>query len=123
MESMAKVFGRRVKAYRNRRGLTQDELARIVRIDSKYIGSIERGEKGPSFDVAERLARALKVEYHELLLPDRLALGQMGQIVKQMTKELDTIDRRSFYVFFDDLLTAIRRLDRKIDTAESPKRK
>jgi transcriptional regulator with XRE-family HTH domain len=114
MESMAKVFGRRVKAYRNRRGLTQDELARIVRIDSKYIGSIE---------VAERLARALKVEYHELLLPDRLALGQMGQIVKQMTKELDTIDRRSFYVFFDDLLTAIRRLDRKIDTAESPKRK
>lgn len=121
MESMTRVFGRRVKAFRRRRGLTQDELARIARIDSKYVGSIERGEKAPSFEVAERLARALKVEYHELLLPDRLALGQMEQNLKLLTKDLDAIDRRTFYGFFDDLLTAIRRLDRSIDTGGSSK--
>jgi transcriptional regulator with XRE-family HTH domain len=121
MNSMTQVFGRRVKAYRRRRGLTQDELARIARIDSKYVGSIERGEKAPSFEVAERLARALKVDYHELFLPDRLALSQMEQTLKLLTKDPDAIDRRMFYGFFDDLLTAIRRLDRKIDTGDSAK--
>ena len=120
MESMTRVFGRRVKAYRRRRGLTQDELARIAGIDNKYVGSIERGEKAPSFEVAERLARALKVEYHQLFLPDHLALGQMEQTLKAMAGDLDAIDRRTFYGFFDDLLTAIRRLDRNIDAAKSP---
>jgi transcriptional regulator with XRE-family HTH domain len=121
MESMTRVFGRRVKACRRRRGLTQDELARIARIDSKYVGSIERGEKAPSFEVAERLARALKVEYHDLFLPDRLALGQMEHNLKLLTKNLEAIDRRTLSGFFDDLLTAIRRLERGIDTSQSSK--
>jgi transcriptional regulator with XRE-family HTH domain len=121
MEAMARVFGRRVKAYRRRRGLTQEELGRIAEIDYKYVGNIERGEKAPSFEAAERLARALKVEYHELFLPDRLSLGQTEQSTRLILKELDAIDRREFYGFFEDLLTAIRKLDRNIDASDSPK--
>ena len=115
MESMARVFGRRIKTYRRKRALTQEELARIARIDNKYIGSIERGEKAPSFEVAERLARALKVDYHELFLPDRHATGNMEDALKLAMKEIDLIDGRIFAGFFADLLTAIRRLDRNVD--------
>lgn len=121
MEAMALVFGRRIKAFRRRRGLTQEELGRIAEIDYKYIGSIERGEKAPSFDAAERLARALKVEYHELFLPDRLGLGQTEQSMRLIIKDLEAIDRRKFYGFFEDLLSAIRKLDRQLDTSDSPK--
>ena len=121
MEAMARVFGRRIKAYRRRRGLTQEELGRIAEIDYKYVGSIERGEKAPSFEAAERLARALKVEYHELFLPDRLYLGQTEQSMRIILKDLNAIDRHKFYGFFDDLFSAIRKLDRNIDANDSSK--
>ena len=42
----------------------------------------KRGDKAPSFEVVERLARALKVDYHELFLPDRLATGHMEDALK-----------------------------------------
>jgi transcriptional regulator with XRE-family HTH domain len=121
MEAIARIFGRRIKAYRRRRGLTQEELGRIAEIDYKYVGSIERGEKAPSFEAAERLARALKVEYHELFLPDRLALGQTEQTLRLVVQDLDSIDRRKFYGFFGDLLGAIRKLDREIDSDKPSK--
>ncbi|MGB7159545.1 MAG: hypothetical protein WBD40_15870 [Tepidisphaeraceae bacterium] len=38
-----------------------------------------------------------------------------------LATDLDAIDRRTFYGFFNDLLTAIRRLDRSIDTGDTSK--
>jgi XRE family transcriptional regulator, regulator of sulfur utilization len=115
MESMAKTFGKRVKSYRRKRGLTQEELARLAQIDSKYIGSIERGERAPSFEVAERLSKALKVDYHALFLPDRLSMGSMQDAANVLLKDIQRIDPRLFAGFFSDLLAALRRLDRTID--------
>jgi transcriptional regulator with XRE-family HTH domain len=122
MESMAKVFGKRVKSYRRKRGLTQDELARLARIDNKYIGSIERGERAPSFEVAERLARALKTDYHALFLPDRLSMGALQDATTVLLGDIRQIEPRLFAGFFSDLLAALRRLDRNIDQGESDRR-
>jgi transcriptional regulator with XRE-family HTH domain len=111
-----------VKSYRRKRGLTQDELARLAKIDNKYIGSIERGERAPSFEVAERLSRALKVDYHGLFLPDRLAIGAIQEATNTLLTDIDQIDSRQFAGFFSDLLTSLRRLDRTIDEGK-PTRK
>jgi len=40
---------------------------------------------------------------------------------KSRLKDLEAIDRRKFYGFFDDLLSAIRKLDRVLDTSSSSK--
>ncbi|MFX1487296.1 MAG: helix-turn-helix domain-containing protein [Promethearchaeota archaeon] len=71
MEPLINVFGRRLKLLRRANNLTQEQLGRKSNIDYKHIGAIERGVKTPSFDAIERIAKALKINYYELFLPDQ----------------------------------------------------
>jgi len=62
------VFARMLKRLRERRKLTQTELARRARVPQGYISALELGEKtNPGLDVLRRLARALGVPVAELL--------------------------------------------------------
>jgi len=60
-------LGRRVRALRKRRGLTQEGLAVRSGVSAKFLGEIERGIANPSLDVLDRLARALNLPTWELL--------------------------------------------------------
>ncbi len=57
----SKLFGKRVRAVRKAAKLTQERAAEEARLNSKYLGQIERGEKRPSFDAVLALAKALEV--------------------------------------------------------------
>lgn len=52
-------YGERIKRERERRGLTQEELAKIASISQSYLGDIERGKKSPSIDVFKKISQAL----------------------------------------------------------------
>jgi transcriptional regulator with XRE-family HTH domain len=56
-----KPFGMRLRAVRKAGGITQEEAAEKARLNPKYLGQIERGEKRPSFDAIISLAKALQV--------------------------------------------------------------
>ncbi|MDM7266510.1 MAG: helix-turn-helix transcriptional regulator [Aquificaceae bacterium] len=56
----------RVREYRQRLGLSQEELSRITGIPRTTISSIESGSVMPSVDYALRLARALGCSVEEL---------------------------------------------------------
>lgn len=60
------VVGRNVKALRQQRGLTQEQLAFDAGLDLTYVGGIERGRRNPSLLVMARLAGALSVDIREL---------------------------------------------------------
>jgi transcriptional regulator with XRE-family HTH domain len=60
------LLGARIKELRKRTGLSQDQLAEKVGIESKYLSRIEVGKRDPSLDVLERLADSLQVEMKEL---------------------------------------------------------
>jgi len=60
-------LGAGVRKYRKLAGLTQEELAEKVEINSVYMGQIERGYKVPTVDVLLRLARALKVRLRDIV--------------------------------------------------------
>jgi transcriptional regulator with XRE-family HTH domain len=60
------AFGRRVRALRKARGLSQEELAHRAGIHWTYLGGIERGERNPALLNIGRLARALDVAITEL---------------------------------------------------------
>lgn len=62
-----KVFGKRVKEFRVKQSLSQEELAHRADIDRTYIPSIEKGERNVSIVVAEKIAKALKVDISDLL--------------------------------------------------------
>lgn len=59
-------FGLNVHYYRNRKRLTQMQLAELVDISRTHISAIELGNVGVSFDVLFKMSEVLEIT------PDRL---------------------------------------------------
>ena len=55
-------FGLNVVYYRNRKKLTQLQLAELVDIDRSHISAIELGNVGVSFDVIFKMCEVLDIE-------------------------------------------------------------
>lgn len=70
---VVQLLGRNVRHYRKLRGLTQEQLALEVEMERSYVSDLERGVRNPSVKALGRLAEALSVEPHALLVLD---LGQ-----------------------------------------------
>ncbi|MEJ0091059.1 MAG: helix-turn-helix transcriptional regulator [Limisphaerales bacterium] len=60
-----KIIGDAIRSYRGKANLTQEKLAELVDLNSKYIGEVERGEKIISIEALLRIARAVKVPIQE----------------------------------------------------------
>ncbi|HSZ06658.1 MAG TPA: helix-turn-helix transcriptional regulator [Solirubrobacteraceae bacterium] len=66
-DPIAQQFGAAVRKVRGQRGETLEQVShRIVRMDAKYLGEIERGWHAPSIPTAKRIADALEVTLAEL---------------------------------------------------------
>ena len=66
MKPLQRQFGRRLKALRTSKQLTQEELARATNLSASFISSLERGIDAPSFATLEHLARALGISARDL---------------------------------------------------------
>ncbi len=51
---------------RNNKGVSQEKLAFEAKLNRAYIGYIERGERKPSVETLDKIAKALKVPLLEL---------------------------------------------------------
>ena len=60
------ALGRAVRLRREEIGMTQEALADAADLDATSIRGIERGIANPTWDVADRIARALRLALHEL---------------------------------------------------------
>jgi transcriptional regulator with XRE-family HTH domain len=58
-------IGSRIRQYRKKMGLTQEELAFNSGINISFLGDIERGIKKPSIETLEKLLKALGVTFQE----------------------------------------------------------
>lgn len=63
---MARFNGKRLRAVRQDRKLTQAELAKRVRVARNTINRLEIGDRDPSTELRDRLAKALGVSVAEL---------------------------------------------------------
>jgi len=66
MAEIAKIIGERIRAYRTKAGLSQENLAERAGLHSTYIGQLERGEKNATLESVEKVARALCVSFETL---------------------------------------------------------
>jgi transcriptional regulator with XRE-family HTH domain len=66
MRSLRRDFGRRLKAIRLERKLTQQEFAELVDISIDFLSLIERGRNSPSFEVLEKMSQRLKLPVRDL---------------------------------------------------------
>lgn len=62
-----KRFGKRVKALREAKDWSQEELADRAGMHRTYVSAVERAVRNPTLTVIERIAKALKVPISELL--------------------------------------------------------
>lgn len=61
-----RTLGKRIRALRERRGLTQEDFARRSGISISFASLLERGERSPSYDTLVQVAAALEVPLAEL---------------------------------------------------------
>ena len=73
------ALGRAIRLRREEIGLSQEAVADTANVDPTSIRGLERGIANPTWDVADRVSRALGLSLHELA---------------RMAAELETADRR-----------------------------
>lgn len=65
-------FGRRVRALREERGLSQEALADAAGLHRTHISLIERGQRSVRLETVARLARALRTQPGDMMPDIRL---------------------------------------------------
>ena len=91
---MKKLFGKRIKALRQKKGLTQEKLAEILGIGERNLSKIECGVNFVSADTLEKLAIALDVTIKELFDFEHLKDEEIQKIelINAIKKDVVDID-------------------------------
>ena len=61
-------IGERIKQFRSKKGLSQEQLGLLVIADSKHISHIEQGNRRPSLEILIHIANALDTSADDLLV-------------------------------------------------------
>ena len=61
MKNLKTTLGKRIREFRNSKGLTQEKLGETSGVSYKFIGEIERGEVNPSLESLSKISSALGV--------------------------------------------------------------
>jgi transcriptional regulator with XRE-family HTH domain len=64
---LSAAFGKVLREYRERAGLSQESLADAAELDRTFIGMLERGQRQPTLESLFRIAAALKVAPQTLI--------------------------------------------------------
>lgn len=59
-------FGKRIRYLREKKRISQEELAFRCNLNKNYISDIERGTRNPTLKVIEKLAEGLEIKLNEL---------------------------------------------------------
>ena len=78
-------IGNRIKYYRNKKGISQEELGAAVFVTGKHLSYLETGAKVPSLELLILIANALDVSADDLLVDN------LTHTSSSVGKELHTI--------------------------------
>ena len=81
------MLGERLRLFRERRGLTLQEVADRSGLSRSYISEIENGKKQPSIKALEALTAALNVSL-DALMPEGDTDGTIGDKVRMLREQL-----------------------------------
>ncbi|TDM49953.1 XRE family transcriptional regulator [Macrococcoides goetzii] len=65
--NMSNILGKRIKTYRNKKGITQKELADKIGVSNAVMSRYESGTRSPDFDKLKLIANELDVSIDYLL--------------------------------------------------------
>lgn len=70
----------RIKEWRERQGLTLDQLAELSHLSSSYLQRMESGERNVSLKNLERISAALKVPQRDLVISETFTVPIVGRV-------------------------------------------
>ncbi|WP_077210371.1 helix-turn-helix domain-containing protein [Bacillus dakarensis] len=62
----AEKWGRRIRAFRKLKGYTQESLAQRLGVSVSILGEVERGNRLPSNELIEQVAKELSISINDL---------------------------------------------------------
>lgn len=85
--------GKRIKAIREAKGMTQMKFAEKLNISRSYMNKIEKGTKTPSIDLLIEIAVYGGVTLDYLALGQSLAAIQVKENIQMMRESLDILEQ------------------------------
>lgn len=61
------IVGKRIKMWRKKRNMTQQQLADLIGSDRQYVWNIENGKVNLTLDYIDKIAKALQVSQNEFI--------------------------------------------------------
>ena len=85
-------IGSRIKAAREKKKLTQEELAALLDMSTTHISVIERGVKPPKLETFIRIANILGVSSDYLLMdiidnPADVVAGELSELISKLSQK------------------------------------
>ena len=62
------LLGKRIKELRKKKGLTQEKLAELAKIETPSLSNIENGKNYPNHETLDKISSALNVSPYELFV-------------------------------------------------------
>lgn len=87
-----KDFGLRIKELRNKKGITQYQLAESAGIDPKHMSHIETGGSFPKADLIEKFAEVLNIDYTEFFQVKHLQSRE--NLIRKINLSVQTLPDR-----------------------------
>lgn len=85
------TFGQRLKRLREEAGYTREETAKLSGMSRQLYYSYESGRRKPSLNKLQGLARALNIDYNELIDDEYINNRQVAEIIEQIISELEAL--------------------------------
>jgi len=110
------VFVKNLRNFRKERGFTQAEFAEKCDTATSYIGQIEIGNRFPSLELIEKMAKVLKIRPYLLFFIDS-DIDTDEQVLDEqiLLKKKDTISDTKKEELTNRLIDAIRKIIKNID--------
>lgn len=103
------ALGKRIKAARERAGMTQDDLAAAVDYSVDHMSVVERGVKAPKLDKLTAIANVLGVGTDELLQDSLIAATMLqATVLSERLKSLPPEAQRKVMNVLDALITELQ---------------
>ncbi len=86
-----KIFGKNLRANRERKGFSQEKLAYLSELHRTYISDVERGERNISLENIQKIANALQIKIIDLFKGIDVKKTSNKQNLKLKTAQKKTV--------------------------------
>lgn len=101
-------IGMRLRQEREKLGMSIEEVGFICEISRNHIGQIERGEKTPRIDTAEKIANALNLEIEELF--SNIEPDKKPEYIDYIQPYINTLTQTQFEFVLSNLKSYVKHI-------------